>query len=113
MGNIVAYGILGLLALSAIVSLVCLIMIIVKMFQHGSTGLGVTTILLTLCTGIGPLIAFIVGWVKVGEWGTRNVMVAWTGSVVITIILVLAGPSVLGERANMTFTTVGNSLSGK
>ena len=45
----------------ALPSLVCLIIVIVNMFQNGSSGLGIATIILTLFCGIGSLIAFVWG----------------------------------------------------
>lgn len=48
--------------LAGLGSLVCLIMVIIQMFQHEQTGLGIACIVLTFC-GIGALIAFIYGWV--------------------------------------------------
>jgi hypothetical protein len=56
------------------------------MFQAGQTGLGIAVIVLTFCTGIGPLIAFIYGWVKSGEWGIKNVMLIWTLTIVVSIV---------------------------
>jgi hypothetical protein len=72
------YGLIAIGALCGLVSLVCFIMVVVKMFQHGSTGLGIACIILTFCTGLGPLIAFIMGWVKSAEWGTKKLMLTWT-----------------------------------
>ena len=65
-----------------LVSLVCWIMVLVKIFQSGSIGLGIVGI-------ICPLFAFIYGWMKADEFGIRNVMVAW--SVCIAINLVTQG----------------------
>jgi hypothetical protein len=69
-----------------IVSLVCFILVLVKMFQHGQTGLGIATAVTALC-GIGFLIAFVYGWVKSAEWNLKTVMLAWTAVVVISIAL--------------------------
>src|ERR1700751_5992827 len=81
-------AVLGLIlqVVGGITSLVCLIMVLIKMFQNGQTGLGIAFIVLTICC-IGGLITYIYGWVKSGEWNIRNVMVAWT----VGIVLSLAG----------------------
>jgi hypothetical protein len=68
-----------------LISLVCFILVLVKMFQRGKTRLGILCIVLTLCCGAGHLITFIYGWVKSGEWGIRNVMVAWTVGLVLAV----------------------------
>ena len=67
----------------ALPSLVCLIIVIKNMFDNGSSGLGIATIILTLVCGIGSLIAFVWGWMNVGG----KVMIAWT---VLTIAGVIA-----------------------
>ena len=59
-------------------SFVCYILVLIKMFQHNQTGLGVACIVLLFCCGIGGLIAFIFGWVKAREWGITNLMTVWT-----------------------------------
>ena len=71
----------------ALPSLVCLIIVIVNMFQNGKTGLGITTIILTLLCCIGSLIAFIWGWMNVGG----KVMIAWTVLTVAGIIASVGG----------------------
>jgi hypothetical protein len=67
----------------AIPSLVCLVLVIINMFQSGKTGLGITTIVLSLVCGIGGLIAFVWGWMNMGG----KVMIAWT---VLTVASLLA-----------------------
>lgn len=66
-------------------------MVIVKMFQNGQTGLGIACIVLVLCAGIGALIAFVYGWIKSGEWDIKNIMLAWTGAIVLNILLTILG----------------------
>jgi len=70
--------------IGSLIILICHIIVIVKMFQRGQTGLGILTIILSLC-GIGLLITLIYGWVKAGEWNIRNVMIAYTVGVVLDI----------------------------
>ena len=67
----------------ALPSLVCLIIVIKNMFDNGSSGLGIATIILTLVCGIGSLIAFVWGWMNVGG----KVMIAWS---ILTIAGVIA-----------------------
>jgi len=68
----------------ALPSLVCLIIVIKSMFDNGSSGLGIATIILTLVCGIGSLIAFVWGWMNVGG----KVMIVWT---VLTVAGIIAG----------------------
>jgi hypothetical protein len=63
--------------LAWLVGLICFIMVVVKMFQAGRVGLGVTCIVLSCC-GIGYIIAFVVGWVKAREWNLNTIMAVWT-----------------------------------
>jgi len=112
--TIIVLLLFGFLGIISIVSLVCFIMVVVKMFQHDQTGLGIACIVLALCTGFGSLIAFVYGWVKASEWKIQPLMIVWTGTVVLSLIMVpvvLVTTTMLGERANSTFMTVGSSLS--
>jgi hypothetical protein len=89
-----AFVILGLEAVVALVSLACFIMVIIKMFQNGDTGLAIACIVLIFC-GIGGLIAFIMGWVKSGQYGVKNIMLAWTGCIGAMIVLQIAAAVML------------------
>lgn len=75
-------GILG------VISLVCWILVLIRMFQAGATGPAIASILLIIC-GIGPLIAFVYGWLKIDELRVRNIMYIWTicfiGGIVFSI----------------------------
>jgi hypothetical protein len=51
--------------------LICFILVLVQMFQRGSSVLAIACLVLTLCCGLGALIAFIYGWIKNSEWGIR------------------------------------------
>src|SRR5262249_9249380 len=84
---IVLILLIGVIVVVSIASLVCFIMVLVKMFQHGQTGLGVACIVLALCTGIGSLIAFIYGWVKASEWRIQPLMMVWSGCLAIGLVL--------------------------
>jgi hypothetical protein len=72
-------------------SLICLIIIWVKMFQNGNTGLGIACILLT-CLCVGPLITYIFGWIKAGEWNSRQIMLIWTVCIILSIVGSLMAP---------------------
>ena len=72
--------------------LVCFILVIVQMFQHGQTGLGVACLVGFILCGIGYFVAFVYGWMKSNEWRIQNIMYVWTGCLVATIILGIALP---------------------
>lgn len=89
-----AAGILGLILLLlsiavGIASFVCFVLVVIEMFKRNETGIGIATIVLSVCTGLGPLLAFIYGWVKSSEWGLKKVMLAWTVLFVANIFLVV------------------------
>ncbi len=78
--------------LVGLASLVCFIMVVIQIFQHGQTVLGIVTIVLACC-GIGGLIALIVGWINATNWGIRNLMLIWTVLIVVGIILNVITPN--------------------
>ena len=82
----------------SLVQLVCLVMVIVKMFQHNETWLAIACVVLSFCTGIGGLIAFVYGWMKAGPWGLQKVMLAWTICFVLNLML-LIGVAMAGAFA--------------
>jgi hypothetical protein len=84
----------GLTYIAGLVQLICLILVLVKMFQHGQTGLGIACILLSCC-GIGVLITFIYGWVKSREWGITNIMVIWSVAWIIGIVGGVMNPNAI------------------
>ena len=73
----------------ALPSLVCLIIIIKNMFDNGSSGLGIATIILTLVCGIGGLITFIWGWMSNNV--NIKVMIAWTLLIIVSTVASLTG----------------------
>ena len=75
-----------LLTVGGIGSLVCFVVVLIQMFKREQTVLGIACIVLTLCSGIGSLIAFVYGWMKSTEWQLQNVMLAWTASIVLQLI---------------------------
>lgn len=88
-------GILGSIIsiIAGIGSLVCFILVLVQMFQRGETTMGIVCIVLTFCALIGPLITFIYGWVKSGQWGIKNIMVAWTVCIVLGFVGAALNPA--------------------
>ncbi|MBN2432826.1 MAG: hypothetical protein JXQ27_15235 [Acidobacteria bacterium] len=71
--------------------LVCWIMVLIQMFKvqgalHGILGI--------ICS----LYAFIWGWMKATELKLKNVMLAWTGALVLYIILMVIYSVVVGNR---------------
>ena len=68
-------------------SLICYILVLIRMFERGLLGLGITCIVLTFCCAIGGLVAFVYGWMNATEWRIKNVMVVWTCIVVVHLVL--------------------------
>jgi hypothetical protein len=73
-------------SVAALGGLVCFILVLIQMFKHGKTGLGITCIVLFWCCGIGYLITFIYGWVVSREWSLTPVMLVWTVCWVLGIV---------------------------
>jgi hypothetical protein len=84
------YVFLGIRAIIGLISLACFIMIIIKMFQSGDTGLGIGCLVGIIVCGLGVLLAFIMGWVNVRKYGANNIMMLWTGCIVLGIIFGVA-----------------------
>lgn len=68
-------------------SLVCFILVLVQMFQHGETGVGIACIVLLCLCGIGSLVAFVYGWLRADRWRIRNLMMVWTALWIAGIVL--------------------------
>ena len=74
-----------LASLVGLASLVCFVMVLIKQFQtagalHGIIGL--------ITCGIWT---FIWGWMKASTLNLRNIMLAWTGLIVLGIVLNMMG----------------------
>lgn len=78
------------LAAAGIVSLVCWIMIEIKIFRE-NIGLGILGI-------ICGIFAFIYGWVKVKEYDCKNIMLAWTAAMIVSIVANMLGGAVIMQR---------------
>ncbi len=82
---------LYLLALACgLAGLVFFVMVVAQMFKRDESTMGIVCIVLTFCTGLGPIIAFIYGWTKAAEWDMKNIMKYWTIAFVLQIVLVVA-----------------------
>jgi hypothetical protein len=83
MNDTLAYLIIGA---ASVVSVICFIVVVLQMFQRGATGMGIACIVLSLCCGVGGLIAFVYGWMKAGQWQITNLMTVWTVAVAIDVV---------------------------
>ena len=72
----------GILALGV---LLCYLTVVIQMFMHGATGMGVASLVLIFCGG--GLIAFVYGWMKVNEWENILLMSAWTCCFLFSLVL--------------------------
>lgn len=91
-----------LLFACAIASLVFFIMVLIEMFKREQTNLGIICIVLTFCTGVGPLIAFVIGWTKATEWNIKEIMTYWSVAFALQFVFVgLAVVSAIGAAATM------------
>lgn len=91
-------GLMGIGGALLLAALVCSIMVCVKMFQNNQTGLGVASLVLMFCTGIGYFITLIFGWMKSSEWNIKGLMTAYTASLVLGALLFGAGYGMIGAR---------------
>ena len=93
-------------------SLVCFVMVVVQMFKHDQTGLGVACIVLLFC-GIGGLIAFVYGWMKNKEWNLQKIMLIWTVCIavglLVNIVLIGVGAS-MAANPNSPFQQQLNNM---
>ena len=83
-------------AVIGIGSLVCWVMEIVAAFKKEEKPLlGILSIVLCSLGG------FIIGWIHAGKWGIKNIMLAWTGLVIVGLLLnVLFGDQLAASMAN-------------
>ncbi len=75
-------------------SLICWVMVLIKMFPAEGALKGILAI-------ICGLYAFIWGWMKNREFGLRNVMIAWTVLIVLSIILNGAAQAMYGAPTSI------------
>jgi hypothetical protein len=72
--------------LAFLVNFICFILVLIQMFQHGAKGMAIACIVLSLCCGLGSLVAFVYGWMKARQWNISNLMTVWTIAVVIQVV---------------------------
>lgn len=63
---------------------VCLVLVVVKMYQNE----GLLKAILGFICGI---YAFIWGWINAGRLGLKNVMIAWTVLILVSIVVGVMG----------------------
>lgn len=63
-----------------IVQVVCWILTLIKIFQNENLVLGIVSI---LC----PLVALIMGFIKMKEWGHEKIMMIWGICLLVNIVL--------------------------
>jgi hypothetical protein len=79
---------LGLLSLAvSLANLVCFVMVVIKLFQAKGVLHGILGIICSIYT-------FIWGWMNVDKNNNKNVMLGWTGLIVLGIVLNIAARSV-------------------
>jgi hypothetical protein len=89
------------LGVSVLVSFVCFVLVLVQMFQRGASGLAIACIVLSLCCGLGGLVAFVYGWAKARRWDMANLMTVWTVAFAVNVFAGYANPAPLRLVMNM------------
>jgi hypothetical protein len=84
-----------IIGLATLVSLVCFVLVLIQMFQHGKTGLGIVCAVLFLCCGLGWLITFVYGWMQARPWNMVNLMTIWTVAFAIDVVAGTVNPAPL------------------
>jgi len=62
--------------------IVSYILVMIRMFLNGHVILGILS-LPCLC----PLVAFVYGWIRSGDWNIRGLMLIWTIALIANIVL--------------------------
>lgn len=81
-------GIGGILVLAAVV---CSVIVAVRMIKEEQTALGIISIILTFCTGIGFVITLIFGWIKSAEWNIKGLMIGYTAAFLLGYGMMFTG----------------------
>ena len=97
LGLIVVGGLLSLVAL------ICGIIVVVRMFQNQKTALGMISLTLMFCSGVGHLVALVVGWMKSSEWNIKGLMVAYTLAFFLGTVLLGSGYGIWTVRVVKEF----------
>jgi hypothetical protein len=82
-----------IVGLATLVSFICFVLVLIQMFQRGTTGMAIACIVLSLCCGLGGLVAFIYGWAKARDWNIGNLMTAWTVAFAIDVVAGSVNPA--------------------
>ncbi len=99
------YLLIALGTVAGIGCLICFILVVIEMFKRDQQALGIICVVGVIVCGIGPLIAFIYGWVKAKEWNITKLMTIYTACVIGSIVLngayyALVLPEVMNEIQN-------------
>jgi hypothetical protein len=73
-------------------NLVCFILILIKMFTNRASGTAILCLALSLCCGVGGLVAFIYGWAVSRQWDIQNLMIVWTVAWILCVMGYLLAP---------------------
>lgn len=60
------------------IHIVCFLVVLSTVFDAGSKELGFICLFLTLCTGLGAIVTFIVGWMNAKAWEIKPLMITWS-----------------------------------
>ena len=71
-------------------SLVCFIIVVIRLFKEKGAGLGILGILCGIFT-------FIWGWMNASRLGIKNIMIAWTACIGLSVLGAVMGPSFLKQ----------------
>lgn len=82
---------LGVGSILFVVAQVCFVLVVVKMFQHKDSAVGVLTIVAYFLMGIGQFTALIFGWMKVVDWNSKRLMIVYTLTLMFGLICLGAG----------------------
>jgi len=83
----------AIVAFASLISLICFILVIIEMLQRGAVAMAVTCILLSLCCGLGGLIAFVYGWARSSDWHIATVMKVWTVAFIVDLLAGFINPA--------------------
>ena len=73
--------------------LVCFIMVVMAMFRNGASTMGIITLVLSLCCGLGTVVALVVGWSNADRWGIRNLMLVYTIFIILAVVFGAVAPN--------------------
>ena len=77
--------------LAGIVCLICWILVLIKMFPAEGPLKGILAI-------ICGLYAFIWGWMNAAKFNLRNIMLAWTIAIIVSVVMSFMGAPIYNYR---------------